>query len=137
MNTKLFTALSIPLSLLSFNQAIAASPQPQMCPQASAIRAVGVSQNMVDEGNNLWFTGRRNQNYGTASKWTFVMSKIPSTSVNDSYSKAVDALASLSFTVGPVMGPIGKWVCYYRNDRGYSSVAVNPPIATFDAKNIS
>lgn len=137
MKSKLITALSLPLSLLAFNQATAAVPQPQMCPQASAIKAVGVSHNMVDEGNSLWFTGRRNQNYGTASSWTFVMSKIPSTSVNDSYSKAVTALSTLASSGGPVMGPIGKWVCYYRNDKGYPSIAVNPPIATFDAKNIS
>ena len=134
MKTRLITALSLPLCLLTFNTQ-AKPPEPQVCPRASDIRAIGVSHNMVEEGHHLWFTGRRDQKYGTTSNWTFLMGKIPATSVNDAYGKAVVALTTLQFSGGPVIGPLDKWVCYYRNDKGYPAIAVNPPIARFNEQH--
>src|SRR5207249_1859529 len=116
MKSKLFTALSLPLYLLAFNtQAGSFPPEPQKCPHAAQIKSVGVSHNMVQDSDGLRITGRRNQTYGTGSQWTFILAKIPASSVDHAYNKAVDALNSLTFNLGPVMGPLGKWVCYYNN----------------------
>jgi len=130
MKRNYFTAFSFPLCLLLIStQANSIVPEPQVCPSAASIQAVGVSHKMVQESNDLWFSGRRNQFYDTHSHWTFVIGKIAASSVDDAYNKAVLNLNSLTFQMGPVEGPVGKWVCYYHASFGADAVAVNPPIA--------
>lgn len=129
MKTKLITAL--PLCLLALH----VQAQPQVCPTVAEIKAGGVSHNVAQEATGQWFTGRRNQTYGTGDHWTFILGKITATTVDDAYNKAVTSLDSLVFQLGPVIGPIGKWVCYYNNIQGYTAVAVNPPVATVQAKS--
>lgn len=102
---------------------------PQVCPSVAAIQSIGVSQNATQESTGLWFTGRRNQSYGTGSQWTLLMGNISAQSVAQAYLKANDALSSLFFQVGPVVGPMGKWLCYYNNSAGYSTIAVYPAVA--------
>lgn len=105
-------------------------PQPQICPSVAEIQAVGVSNTPAQDSDGLWFTGRRDQLYNTGSRWSFIIGKITATSTTDAYNKANLGLGSLSFELGPVVGPIGKWVCYYRTANfGYQAIAVNPPIA--------
>ena len=131
MNKTLLLAISLPFYLLSFGtQAnIGRPPEPQRCPRADEIKNVGVSHKMVEESTSFWFTGRRNQRYNTSSNWTFIIAKIPAVSVDEAYGKAVDGLQSLNFDLGPVVGPVGKWLCYYHNTKGYPAVAIYPPVA--------
>ena len=130
MEKKLLITLTLPLSFLINAPSMAFPIQPQKCPSISEIQSVGVSHHVAQDNDGLWFTGRRSQTYHTGSNWTFVIGKITATAVDDAYSKAVAGLGVLSFELGPVMGPIGKWVCYYRTTQfGYTAVAVNPPVA--------
>lgn len=130
MKRKYLYPMTLPFCLLfTTAQAHNLAPQPQICPSAASIQAIGVSHKMVQESNSLWFTGRRDQFYDTHSRWTFVIGKIAATSVDDAYQKAVLNLNSLTFQMGPVEGPVGKWVCYYHANYGADAVAVNPPIA--------
>lgn len=108
-------------------------PQPQKCPSASAIQAVGVSRTVI-ETSNLWFTGRRHQNYDTTDAWTFVLGNIVATGANDAYNKAVVGLTSLSFPTGPMVGPLSKWLCLYTTLEGYTGVAITTPIALNQAQ---
>lgn len=125
---KLLISTVLPLSIMASN-VDAAAPQPQRCPRASEISSLGVSQIATEESNDFWFTGRRSQFYGTSSPWTFLISKIPATSVDDAVAKATNALNSLTFSLGPVQGPFGTWICYYQNSPGYMATAINPPMA--------
>lgn len=102
---------------------------PNKCPTAEAVRSIGVSQNAVEMSNGLWLTGRRNQLYNTTSRWTLLMGNISANTRTQAYAKATDALSSLAFDIGPVQGPLGKWVCYYHNTYGYTTMTLNPPIA--------
>ena len=136
MDRKRLYALSLPLCFLanSIGYTAPVVPHPQKCPDISDIQAVGVSHNAAQDTDGLWFTGRRSQIYHTGSAWTFVIGKITATTVNDAYSKATTGLSTLAFALGPVMGPVGKWVCYYRTGlNGYPAVAVYPPIALNNA----
>lgn len=131
MKNKIFPIVSIYLSLLAFETKAMdpLQPIPQICPSVSAIQSVGVSQNVTQDDVGQWVTGRRNQSYGTGSSWTFIVARIDAVSVADAYSKATMALSTLMFQLGPVMGPLGKWVCYYSVDQDYTVVAINPAIA--------
>lgn len=104
-------------------------PQPQMCPSAANIRAVGVSRNTIQDGNGLWITGRRNQAYGTTNQWTFLLGNIPASNISDAYNKAAAALPSLILLVGPVKDTLGRWSCVYNTAQGYMAVTITPPIA--------
>ncbi len=128
MNIKKYMALSLPLFLLTINTEAAPFPQPQVCPDVASIQNVGVSHRMVQETSFNWFTGRRDQKYNTDYNWTFLIGKIPAATVDQAYNLAVLGLSSLSFTLGPVIGPLEKWVCYYSNAEGFPAVAVSPPI---------
>ena len=111
MKKKLFLALLLPLNLFPFNMQAAQPAEPQHCPSAASIISVGVSHNMVEDSDGLWFTGRRNQKYDTCNNWTFILAKISANSVNDAYSQAIGGLSTVSFQLGPYVGPIGKGVC--------------------------
>ena len=132
MENKWFITLTLPLLVLvsSKSMALPTVAQPQNCPSVAEIQAVGVSNTPVQDSDGLWFTGRRDQVYNTGSRWSFVIGKISATSTSDAYNKANLGLNTLSFELGPVVGPIGKWVCYYRTTNfGYQAIAINPPIA--------
>ena len=95
MKKKLFLALLLPLNLFPFNMQAAQPAEPQHCPSAASIISVGVSHNMVEDSDGLWFTGRRNQKYDTCNNWTFILAKISANSVNDAYSQAIGGLSTL------------------------------------------
>lgn len=103
--------------------------QPNQCPTAAAIAAVGVSQNAVELSNGQWLTGRRNQLYNTTSRWTLLMGNITANTRIQAYERATASLSTLTFMFGPVQGPLGKWVCHYHTATGYETMTVNPPIA--------
>lgn len=106
-------------------------PDPKRCPTPQELQAVGVSKNAVQDFDGLWFTGRRNQSYGTGSDWTFIVGKIDAIDRLDAYSKGSLTVNALKTYFGPIMGPMGKWICYYipSNSTPYRAVTVNPPIA--------
>ena len=129
MKTYFFAATILALSLPQLVQA-AIPPQPQRCPTAAAIQAVGVSRNMIQDNDGLWVTGRRNQKYGTTDDWTFLIGKFPATTANQAYTKAVTAMTTLNFQMGPLNGPLSKWICWYSTAEGYTATAINPPITS-------
>lgn len=130
MKKKLFIGILPPLLALGMAYATQPIPHPipQNCPSVAAIQAVGVSMNAFQDDDGLWFTGRRNQMYGTSSNWTLIVGGIAASSSNDAFSKATATLSGLRFAVGPVAGPLGKWLCYYQPVSNYAVVTVNPPI---------
>ena len=103
-------------------------PQPQKCPGVAAIQGIGVSRTVL-QSSNLWFTGRRHQLYDTSDAWTFVLGNIVATSANDAFNKATAGLATLSNPLGPIVGPLSKWLCVYTTYEGYTGVAITSPIA--------
>jgi hypothetical protein len=103
-------------------------PQPEVCPPVAAVQAVGVSRNVVQDDDGLWFTGRRNQMYTTKSHWTFLIGRIPAPNASQAYNKAAAALGTLTFVLGPFFGPFGKWVCNYNTGANFPAVAINPPL---------
>lgn len=134
MKTKTRLTLSLSAALLLVNPAHADDgfpPPPSVCPNVIALQAVGVSQNVVQDNQRLWYTGRRNQKYATPNNWTFIIGKIPAANTSEAYTKAVIGMNTLSFQLGPFMGPIGKWICLYNTAEAYTAVTVYPPIATF------
>lgn len=122
------TALGLCLSLTQIAQA-APTPEPQVCPSVAAIQAIGVSRNVVQDNDGLWMAGRRDQKYNTNNDWTFILGKIPAPTASSAYNRAVVALQSLNFQLGPLNGPLGKWICWYSTSQGFTAVAINPPIA--------
>lgn len=112
------------------NQAQADQPEPSVCPDVAAIKAIGVSPNAFQNSDQLWLTGRRDQKYGTVNNWTFIIGEIAAVSSTDAYNKATLALNSLKFELGPLKAPLGKWVCFYNTAQAYPAVAIYPPIAT-------
>lgn len=126
--TSMLFSLSLPLA----HALQAQPPQPQKCPDPAAIRAVGVSRTVL-QSSNLWFTGRRHQSYNTRDAWTFVLGNITATSASDAYNKAAVGLTSLSFPLGPIVGPLSKWLCLYTTNEGYTGVAITSPIALTNA----
>lgn len=133
MKKNLLMTLSFTLFLL-FNdiaQAMVPPPQPQICPSVAAIRSVGVSRTVVQASNNgLWIAGRRNQQYGTADHWTFVLGNIVASNISDAYDKAVIGLTTLSFQLGPFLAQ-EHWLCLYNTVEGYMALAINPTVLSF------
>lgn len=104
-------------------------PLPERCPSVSAIQAVGVSRNVIQGNNLVWYAGRRNQQYGTNNSWTFILGSIVAPTANTAYNNAVAGLTTLAFQLGPFKGPLDKWVCLYNTAQGYIGVTITTPIA--------
>lgn len=127
---KLSLAFAALVSILMVKPGICSSLQePPRCPNVIGIHAVGVSQTVAELIDGFWIAGRRNQKYDTTTNWTFLMTNIPATSATEAYVKASSSLPSLRFDIGPLMGPIGKWICYYHTAEGYRAMTITPPIA--------
>jgi len=99
------------------------------CPNASVIKAVGLSNNLARDQNGHWYAGRTAQHYGTPFKWTFVIGDIRAPTKQKALHEAYEALYTLSFKSGPMSAPSNKWLCLYDNDEGFPSGAVTPPIS--------
>lgn len=131
---KLLLLFTLPFSfLLATAHAMTFQHEPQVCPKANAIKTIGVSHNVVQNSTGLWFTGRRNQHYDTIHHWTFLIGNIPAISVDHAYQKASHAMETLSFQLGPIQGPLGKWLCLYTTAQGYEAVTIFPAIANNNA----
>lgn len=108
-------------------------PLPLKCPGVMSIQSVGVSVNTV-KVDNAWFAGRRNQMYDTTDHWTFILGNIQAADTAEAYAKAVLAMVSLNFQVGPQIGS-NKWVCLYNTLQGYPAIAITTPIGFHDASH--
>jgi hypothetical protein len=121
------------LALLFTSFSYAKPPQPSICPTVAALSSLGVSRTTLAI-NSLWFAGRRNQKYGTANNWTFIVGDIPAVDVNDAFLKATSSLPSLFLQAGPFFdSEFDRWLCIYGNAKGYPSIAFNPPLVGMDA----
>lgn len=132
MKKNLLIATSFVLASL-FNSIASAAmqgPEPQICPSVASIRAVGVSRVVFQDNELFWVAGRRDQKYGTPNDWTFLIGRIVAANIDDAYQKATLGLNSLKLEIGPVTGPVGKWVCFYSTSQGYPAAAINPNIAS-------
>jgi hypothetical protein len=108
-------------------------PQPERCPAVAALQKVGVSRQTLAI-NSLWFAGRRDNAFGTADQWTFIVGNITATNNSQAYDKAVTALSTLFFQAGPwYEREWNRWVCLYANAQGFPAVAFNPPLTSFNA----
>lgn len=127
---KISLAFTAVCGLFMLSQGICSTLQePARCPNIIGIQAVGVSQTVTEVIDGFWLAGRRSQQYDTNSYWTFLMTNIPATSATEAYVKASTSLSTLRFDIGPLMGPLGKWICYYHTAEGYRAMTINPPIA--------
>lgn len=128
---KLLVASLFFLSTASIAQGLL-PPQPLTCPDVSAIQNVGVSHTTL-QIDNRWFAGRRHQAYGTTDLWTFLLGNIVAMTSVDAYNKAVQALPTLTFRMGPFTSS-DHWVCLYNTDvHNLPAVAITLPIAFSDA----
>ena len=100
------------------------------CPTVNMIKLIGLSHNLIQDSNGRWYAGRTSQYYGTKEKWTFVIGEINAKNKIDAYSKAIQALLSLTYQSGPMRAPSDKWLCLYHNNKGYPAGAITPPIST-------
>ncbi len=123
------TALSM-LALLIFfvtphAQAAGASPQPQRCPNSSALLAAGLA-GVEDEEAGKYFAYQFS-NYGTAETWGFLIFDIYASSKQDAFSKGKTALNTISYLYGPTYIAKAKvWGCVYNVSGGYTAVAITP-----------
>lgn len=118
-------------SLLAVNYTYALPPQPAVCPDVNFIK-VGSVSNVVLQVNNLWIAGRRNMTYNTTDHWTFLMTNIKAANSTEAYQKALLALTTLTFQLGPISGS-EKWLCLYSSDSGNPAYTITTPIALRDA----
>ncbi len=101
---------------------------PTQCPLVSKIQNAGLSNNLVQDQNGLWYAGRTHEHYGTPYKWTFVIGEIKAPDRVKALLEGYEALSTLSYKSGPTKAPSGKWLCLYNNDEGFASGAITPPI---------
>lgn len=129
---KLFSAASLFfLSTASIAQ-VSLPPEPLKCPDVSAIQSVGVSHTTL-QIDNRWFAGRRHQAYQTSDLWTFLLGNIVAMTSAEAYTKAAEALPTLTFRMGPFTSS-DHWVCLYSTDvNNLPAVTVTNPIALSDA----
>lgn len=127
---KFLLSIGLPLSLALVNPAMAFSfsDKPSQCPSAAAIQQAGLDLTVEDTSKGFWFSVALAEDYDTDDTWSFVIAEIEATSQEDAQSKAIKGLDSLQLAVGPIKGPLGKWICQYQTQEGYFAAAINPPI---------
>lgn len=127
MSIKLLVAATA-LALVS--SAYALPPKPVKCPSEDAIRAGGLSKEVVEQDKDgTWLVALIKSKYDTKDSWSFVVGKIPATDRAEAYRKAVASLATVTFKQGPLpVTQIKRWACMYGTSQNYIAVAVTPDL---------
>ena len=117
MKLKFMARTLLPFAILVSQASFATMPpKPAKCPDASAIRSVGIE--LVQRDNDgTWVGGVQANKYQTNDLWTFIVGKIPANNETDARTKALKSLNSLRFIQGPFANPqYNVWVCIFGND---------------------
>lgn len=123
--------LLIAATALAFtSNAFALPPKPAKCPGVEAIRAGGLSKEIVEQDRDgTWLVALIKSNYDTKDSWSFVVGKIQAKDRADAFKKASASLASLTFRQGPIpVTQIKRWACMYATDQNYVAVSVTPDL---------
>ncbi|STY28339.1 hemin binding protein Hbp [Legionella wadsworthii] len=116
--------LLLSLSQFSFG---ALPPKPNACPSVSALKAIGVSDMIKEDGQ--WYGAVQSNNYNTTDKWTFVIGAFRATDESDAKQQALRAINSLSFLSGPEafnMDGQDSWICGYKDRSGHTAATITP-----------
>ena len=114
--------------LISMSQfSSAAFAKPDSCPSISALKAVGVTQIVHDEG--LWYGAVQSAKYDTNDNWTFTIGQFEAKNEHEAKAQALNALSSLTLEQGPVsftVEGIDSSICLYKDHAGHTAGTVTP-----------
>tara|TARA_R110000868_G_scaffold354198_1_gene615506 strand:+ start:1895 stop:2317 length:423 start_codon:yes stop_codon:yes gene_type:complete len=123
--------LAVMAALTLATSSFAMPVKPANCPTADAIRAGGLSKDVVEQDiNGMWVVALMQSNFDTQNNWSFVVGQITAQDREDAYAKATASLASVTFARGPLpVTRINRWGCSYNNAANYVAFALTPNLA--------